>query len=142
MSNHIPAIRNMVLTILPALAICFSLSAFADPLLETRYVTEIKRDANGQIVRRADVRAAFKKIHVCPSTGKTIGACDGWQIDHTIPLKCFGSDSVSNLAWLPIAIKSRAGIYPKDRWELKVYCKPRQLVILPNVQLQPIWGSQ
>lgn len=108
-----------------------ALPALANPLLETRYVTEIKRDANGNILRRADVLAAFKRIHPCPSTGKTTGACAGWQIDHPVPLKCYGLDAVSNMQWMPIVLKAGAGKYPKDRWELKVYCRPQTLVNMP-----------
>lgn len=95
----------------------------ANPLIETRYVTEIKRLANGDIMRRADVRAAFKKIHSCPSTGKSTGACPGWQMDHTVPLSVFGADSVSNLQWLPNELKTCAGSICKDRWERRVYAK-------------------
>ena len=117
------------------LLIFIALPALANPLIDERYVNEIKRDANGQIMRRADVLVAFKKAHPCPSTGKTTGACAGWSLDHTVPLKCFGSDSVSNLQWMPNIIKSGKGIVPKDRWELKVYCKPQQLVVMPIGQL-------
>ena len=98
-----------------------ALPALANPLLETRYVTDIKRDANGQIVRRADVRAAFKRTHVCPSTGKPIGACPGWSQDHTIPLACFGEDSVTNMAWIPTVAKSGWKDWMKDRYERKIY---------------------
>lgn len=102
--------------------LCFiSMPVLSNPLLDNRYVNEIKRDANGQIMRRADVRAAFKKIHPCPSTGLKTGACTGWALDHTIPLSVYGADSVSNLQWLPNEIKSCAGTVCKDRWERKVY---------------------
>ena len=130
MSNHVVDITNMILdifrhlfrhllTILPALAIC--LPALADPLIDSRYVSEIKRDANGHIMRRADVLAAFKRIHPCPSTGKTIGACGGWQINHVIPLACFGRDEVSNLSWQPTVIKTCWQDYCQDRFERKIY---------------------
>lgn len=66
---------------------------------------------------------AFRKLYPCPATGKTQGACDGWAIDHVIPLACGGCDAVSNLTWLPTAIKSCAGTTCKDRWERNVYCK-------------------
>ena len=68
------------------LLIFIALPALANPLIDERYVNEIKRDANGQIMRRADVLVAFKKAHPCPSTGKTTGACAGWQMNHVIPL--------------------------------------------------------
>lgn len=97
--------------------------AFAGPLDETRYCTVTPhRDADGSISRRADVLRAFRQIHPCPATGKTRGRCDGWNIDHTIPLACGGCDAVANLSWMPVQIKRCAGEFCKDRWERKVYC--------------------
>lgn len=114
-------------------AVLFFISALVDaaagPLDETRCcVTEIARNADGTIKRRADVLAAFKRAHPCPSTGATSGACPGWAMDHVIPLACGGRDEVSNLQWLPKSIKSAAGTYPKDRWELKINCQPMEVV--------------
>ena len=54
--------------------------------------------------RDPSVRAAFMQIYPCPSTGKTRGRCDGWNVDHRIPM-CydkFGLDVVSNMQWLTI----------------------------------------
>lgn len=117
--------------LLSTLALLIVNLAYANPLLETRYVTEIKRDANGNIVRRADVIAAFKRTHACPSTGKTAGRCD-WEIDHVVPLSEFGADTVSNLQWMPPAIKSCAGKLCKDRWERRVYSNPVIVTPLPT----------
>lgn len=116
-------------------------SVYANPLLGNRYVTEIKRDANGNILRRADVRAAFKRIHPCPSTHKATGACPGWAMDHTIPLACFGEDSVSNMAWIPTVAKSGWKDWMKDRYELMIYaigagsaiCKNKIVIITDKV---------
>uniref|UniRef100_UPI0032971A82 HNH endonuclease signature motif containing protein n=1 Tax=Salmonella enterica TaxID=28901 RepID=UPI0032971A82 len=36
----------------------------------------------------------------CPSTGRTRGACAGWEIDHAAPLCAGGVDHPSNLQWL------------------------------------------
>lgn len=120
-----------------AIAVLFGAltDSYAGPLDETRYCGEPKRNAKGEIVRRADVLAAFKKAHPCPATGLSTGSCPGWQMDHTIPLKCGGCDSVSNLAWLPVVIKAGPGQFPKDRWELKVYCSPQELVPMPEKPL-------
>lgn len=85
-----------------SICLILSLSANAGPLDETRCCQVPKRDAQGQILRRADVLSAFKKVHPCPSTGKTSGACPGWIMDHVIPLACGGADSVGNLQWLPV----------------------------------------
>ena len=101
---------------------------FGGPLDETRYCTVTPhRDKDGSISRRADVLRAFRKLYPCPSTGKTNGACPGWNIDHTIPLACGGCDAVSNLTWLPVQIKRCPGDFCKDRWERKLYCKPKNL---------------
>jgi hypothetical protein len=99
-----------------------SASAIAqDALTEVRYCGPPPRMADGSIKRRADVLTAFRKVHPCPATGKTSGACPGWSIDHIIPLASCGCDAVRNLQWLPNEIKSAAGVYAKDRWERRVY---------------------
>lgn len=114
-------------------ALLASPAAFAqpDPLVDHRLCGEPVRLADGSIRRRADVLAAFRRAHPCPSTGLRTGACLGWQMDHVISLSCFGCDSVSNLQWLPIVIKSGPGQYPKDRWERHVYCRPQVLAPMP-----------
>lgn len=97
-------------------------SAFAGPLDETRYCRdEPMRTATGEIHRRADVLRAFKQTHPCPVTGEKVGSCPGWHIDHVIPLAVGGCDSVSNLQWLPVEIKSCPGKVCKDRWERDIY---------------------
>lgn len=91
----------------------------AGALDETRYCGLPKRNTKGDIIRRADVLAAFKKEHPCPVNGATSGSCSGWAMDHVIPLACGGCDSVSNLQWLPNGIKS-AAVIGKDRFERKI----------------------
>lgn len=91
-----------------------------DDLRETRYGGAPERNADGTIHRSRAVLVAFQKIHPCPSTGKTSGACPGWALDHVVSLDCGGRDAVSNLQWLPLQLKTCAGIC-KDRWERKVY---------------------
>lgn len=103
-----------------AISIC-AVEAKADPLEENRYVAEIKRDAKGQILRRDDVLVAFKRIHPCPSTGKSTGACRGWALNHIIPLACGGADAVSNLQWSPVITKSCWQDWCQDRFERKIY---------------------
>lgn len=99
-----------------------------EPLLEQRYCGPPKRDASGQILRSSTVLRRFRAAHPCPVTGTAIGTCAGWAIDHVIPLDCGGCDAVSNLQWLPAAIKSCAGAVCKDRFERKIYCDPMQVV--------------
>lgn len=98
----------------------FSVSVWAGPLDETRYCLPIVRDSSGDIVRSSAVVRAFKNIHPCPVTGLSDGTCPGWQVDHVIPLACGGCDHVSNMQWLPEAIKTAAGV-GKDRFERKIY---------------------
>lgn len=101
--------------------------AHAGPLDETRYCGEPRRDARGEIIRSAAVRAAFQRIHPCPSTRLTSGFCPRWQKDHVIsmgakhPVLGGGCDSVANMQWLPMEIKTCSGLFCKDRWELWVY---------------------
>jgi len=97
--------------------------AQAGALDETRYCGDPRRDAQGRILRRADVLNAFAKLYACPATGLHKRSCPGWAIDHVIPLAVGGCDAVRNLQWLPDKIKSCSGTVCKDRWERKVYAK-------------------
>ena len=99
-------------------------TACAGPLDETRYCGTPKRDASGAIYRSSAVTTAFQKLHPCPATGKTSGACPGWQKDHVVPLASCGCDAVDNMQWLPVSIKTCANSGCKDRWERTVYVCP------------------
>ena len=105
-----------------------SQGATLDPLIEYRYINPaagevVKRDAKGTIIRRADVIAAFRRIHPCPSTGLYKGACPNWQLQHVSPLACGGIDAVSNLMWAHVSIKTGSAAncpYCLDRVERKI----------------------
>lgn len=115
--------RKMILSALVAwgLLILWGWSTAADP----RYTNlPIARDPDGAIHRSGAVIAAFRRDHPCPATGSTTGACPGWQVDHVIPLVCNGADVEWNMQWLPWQIKAASGVWPKDRWEQRVYCRP------------------
>lgn len=112
-----------VVLLLAILCVSALAQAAPDATQETRYCGEPRRDADGRILRRADVLVAFRKLYACPVTGRHQGACPGWAIDHVIPLAAGGCDAVRNLQWLPSAIKSCSGTVCKDRWERKVYAK-------------------
>lgn len=60
----------------------------------------VKRDAHGKIDRDPRQKASFRKDHPCPSTGRTSGACPGYEVDHVKPLACGGADSPVNMQWL------------------------------------------
>ena len=91
------------------------------PYKDCRYQGAPQRDSTGLIIRSNKVLSAFKKIHPCPATGLSTGACSGWALDHIISLDCGGVDAVYNLQWLPLDIKSCAGVHCKDRFERKIY---------------------
>ena len=59
----------------------------------------------------AQVRA-FRKSFPCPSTGKTTGACQGWVVDHVVPLCWGGKDIPANMQWQEVRQS-----YLKDRFE-------------------------
>ena len=47
--------------------------------------------------------ATFKRENPCPVTGKSRGACEGWQVDHVVPLCAGGADKPANMQWLTVA---------------------------------------
>lgn len=98
-----------------------ALAQHPDDLLDHRVCGAVLRMPDGSIARSTAVIAAFKRVHPCPVSGATSGPCAGWAIDHVIPLACGGCDSVTNMQWLPLSLKSCAGGC-KDRWERKIYC--------------------
>lgn len=49
------------------------------------------------------LRAEFMRLHPCPATGATRGACPGFQVDHREALICGGRDELGNLQWLAVA---------------------------------------
>jgi hypothetical protein len=104
---------------------------FAQPALadvgrteEIRCCVPVERDRYNQIKRSESVKRAFRKRWPCPVAPEDLNApCHGWSIDHIIPLVCGGKDALSNMQWLPNEIKSAAGVFAKDRFEQKIYCK-------------------
>jgi 5-methylcytosine-specific restriction endonuclease McrA len=52
--------------------------------------------------RSSSVRAEFQRTYPCPSTGRSRGACPGYQVDHKVPLKCGGPDNIGNMQWLTV----------------------------------------
>lgn len=69
--------------------------------------------------RSRPLRAEFVRLNPCPSTGKTSGACPGYQVDHREALICGGRDELANLQWLSIEEHKE-----KTRVEVKL-CRPR-----------------
>lgn len=52
--------------------------------------------------RSSTITSRFRAANACPSTGKFIGPCPGWIMDHMKPLRCGGPDSVENIMWQTI----------------------------------------
>lgn len=50
--------------------------------------------------RDASARRAFVRENPCPLTGKTKGACPGWDVDHIVPLCAGGADHPKNMQWI------------------------------------------
>ena len=42
----------------------------------------------------------FKQMEPCPETGRSRGACPGWQVDHITPLCAGGADKSWNMQWI------------------------------------------
>jgi hypothetical protein len=93
--------------LLAALICAFTMAAFAQESCT------LPRTASGDIKRSASEVRAFKKLNACPSTGKNIGTCPGYQVEHTLPLCSCGPDKVSNMTWMATAehkIKTKADV--------------------------------
>jgi hypothetical protein len=90
-----------------ALACAITLGASGDQRCES-----CPRTASGRIKRSAAARREFKRLHLCPSTGKPTGACPGYVIDHIDPLQCGGPDVPRNMQW-----QTREEAKEKDRDE-------------------------
>jgi hypothetical protein len=57
-------------------------------------------------------RTAFMRLHPCPATGRTRGACPGYVVDHVRPLCAGGPDAPQNMQW-----QTTAAGKAKDRIE-------------------------
>lgn len=66
------------------------------------YCIPCERDIHGHIKRSLEAKHEFKLQHPCPSAGKSKGRCEGYIIDHIVPLKHGGADVPSNMEWQTI----------------------------------------
>src|SRR5690348_10547799 len=82
--------------------VCLALLAAVPP--PPSWASDYKRDP--------PQRSAFMKLHPCPSTGKTRGACPGYVVDHIKPLCAGGRDQPGKLQWQTVSEAKK-----KDRLE-------------------------
>lgn len=88
---------------------------------DLRYLPDgvaIARDSSGRIKRSNIPRVDFANIHPCPSNLLSTTVCEGWEIDHIIPLACRGRDAVENMQWLDDETKAL-----KDLFERRIYAQ-------------------
>lgn len=112
--------KNLSVIAIFFLCACLSLDGYANG--DLRCCVKHERWKDGKIKRSVKVLREFESIYPCPTGAKFDEPCEGWHIDHVVPLACGGVDDVINLQWLPVEIKNCAGTKCKDRWERKVYC--------------------
>lgn len=86
--------------------------AYSNPAFAYARCDTCSRDKHGRILRHISAKSAFKMDNPCPLNGKTKGACNGYVIDHIIPLKRGGADTPINMQW-----QTKEGARLKDKWE-------------------------
>jgi hypothetical protein len=53
--------------------------------------------------RSQSANVAFKHQHPCLATGSPNGPCEGYVIDHIVPVACHRADAPSNMQWQTVA---------------------------------------
>lgn len=82
--------------------------------------------AEARIDRSASEVRAFRHDNPCPATHRRLGACPGWQVDHTVPLCAGGVDKRTNMSWLST-----------DDHKWKTFVDVRECRKLKRLALQP-----
>ena len=93
--------------------------------------------ASGAHSRNPEVPAAFQRLHPCPATGLTRGACPGYQRDHIIPLCAFGPDHPENMQWLTVqqhTLKTKEDVANCTKIRRGIlFCQPKIYIYEPGV---------
>ena len=71
--------------------------------------------ASAEVHRSLAAIRAFRKDHPCPVTGKTLGPCPGYVIDHRWPLCAGGKDAPENMQWQD---KKASLVKDKEEWRI------------------------
>lgn len=74
----------------------------ASPLAQAQsstYGSTCERDSHGHIKRSLEAKHEFKRENPCPANGKAKGRCEGYIVDHVVPLKRGGADLPENMQW-------------------------------------------
>ena len=98
---------------------CCLMTWISIPLAMALAFTAADVDAHTKGPRSQTQRDAFTRLHPCPITGKALGACPGYVVDHIKPLCAGGADRPDNMQWL-----TRAEAKAKDRVAIK-NCRKR-----------------
>lgn len=89
----------------------FSGSIFSEPRTQTDLVS-----AKKHVGRSAKAKAAFRRAVDCPTGARRYEPCEGYVIDHVVPLCMGGRDAPENMQW---QTKHEAKI--KDRTECRFH---------------------
>jgi len=84
------------------------------PYVDCRYQGAPLRDPDGKPHRDTKVISAYKKLHICPSTGLYTTSCPGYALNHNCSLACGCVDAVWNLSYIKDEYKTGYAILPKD----------------------------
>lgn len=75
--------------------------------------------ANAREPRSASAKREFTRDNPCPATGKNAKRCEGYVVDHVVPLCAGGVDQPTNMQWQTI-VDAKA----KDRIERQQCRRP------------------
>lgn len=63
--------------------------------------------------------AAFRRANPCPLTGKAIGPCKGWIVDHVWSLCLGGPDVPENMKWQTTTESYLKDVFEREMCDMK-----------------------